>query len=128
MLYLSYDEPIDQSNLPALNASFDRLKLRIRRRRILSGVCGCLCFLLFSAMMILGSVGAFHRFAGTKYAAALDSLPYVKKVLTAAFQTLPALLGLKLELTGRRQGAGFHTKKKETEWRSKGRRKRQSLR
>lgn len=98
MLYLSYDKPIDQRNLPALSASFDRLKLRLRRRRILSGVCGCLCFLLFTALMILGSVGAFHRFAGAEYAAALDSLPHVKEILTGAFQTLPALLGLKLAL------------------------------
>ena len=98
MLYLSYDKPVSRNNLPALCASFDRLMQRLRRRRLLSGVCSTLCFLLFTALMVLGSVGAFHRFAGAEYAAALDTLPYVKDVLTAAFRSLPALLGLQLQL------------------------------
>lgn len=98
MLYLSYDKPIERSNLPALNAAFDRLKARIRRRRILSGVCDTLCFLLYTGLMLLGAVGTFRRFAGAEYAAVLDGLPHVKEVFTAVFQKLPALFGQELKL------------------------------
>lgn len=93
MLYLSYDKPVDRSNLPALSASFERLKARIRRRRILSGVCNTLSLLLYTVLMILGAVGTFRRFAGAEYAAVLDALPHVKDIFAAVFQKLPAMLG-----------------------------------
>lgn len=98
MLYLSYDQPINRGDLPALNASFDRLKARIGRRRALSVVCSTLCLLLYAALMILGTVGIYRRVAGEEYAAALDALPYAKELFTALFQTLPERLSMEFPL------------------------------
>lgn len=98
MLSLSYERPVTQENLSALASSFSRLKTRIRRRKILSPLCGALCFLLHTPMMIVASVGLYHRLVRQSFSAILDSLPYVKEILTACFQTLPERIGLPIEL------------------------------
>ena len=45
MLFLKYTRPVTRENLPALVSSFELLKARIRRRKILSAVLDPLCFL-----------------------------------------------------------------------------------
>ncbi len=97
MLFLSYDRPVTPENFPTLAAGFALLKTRIRRRKLISPVCGTLCFLLHTSLMILSSVGLFYRLSGDKYRAALDSLPHVAEVLNFCFHTLPERIGLQME-------------------------------
>lgn len=98
MLFLSYHRPLNRSNLPALAAAFAGLKTRVRRRKLLSGLLGFLCFLLHTPMMILSSVGLYYRLTGEAYRAALEKLPHVKEVLGFCFETLPQRLGLQLKV------------------------------
>ncbi|MBR0040905.1 MAG: hypothetical protein IJP64_05960 [Oscillospiraceae bacterium] len=98
MLSLSYERPVTQENLPALASSLFRLKTRVRRRKILSAVCGVLCFLLHTPLMIVASVGLYHRLAKNVFSAVLDSVPHVSEILTLCFRTLPAQIGLSIEM------------------------------
>ncbi len=97
MLFLKYTRPVTRENLPALVSSFELLKARIRRRKILSAVLDPLCFLLHTALMILSSVGLFYRLAGPEYAAALDGLPRVKEILRFCFRAVPERLDIRFE-------------------------------
>lgn len=98
MLFLSYERPLSRENLPVLAASFARLKARVRRRKLLSGLLGFLCFLLHTPMMILSSVGLYYRLTDQPYRAALERLPHAKEVLVFCFETLPQRFGLQLKL------------------------------
>ena len=98
MLFLSYERPLSRENLPVLAGAFTRLKTRVRRRKLLSGLLGFLCFLLHTPMMILSSVGLYDRLTGEPYRAALERLPHVKEVLVFCFETLPQRFGLQLKL------------------------------
>ena len=98
MLFLSYERPLSRENLPVLAGAFTRLKTRVRRRKLLSGLLGFLCFLLHTPMMILSSVGLYYRLTGEPYRAALERLPHVKEVLVFCFETLPQRFGLQLKL------------------------------
>ena len=96
MLFLSYERPLSREKLPELAASFARLKARVRRRTLLSKLCGVLCFFLHTPMMILASVGLYYRLTGPAYQAALDALPHFSQVRQLCFETLPARLGLQM--------------------------------
>lgn len=98
MLFLSYDRPLSRDNLPGLAAAFTRLKTRVRRRKLLSGLLGFVCFLLHTPMMILSSVGLYYRLTPETYRAALERLPHVKEILGFCFEALPQRLGLQLKL------------------------------
>ena len=98
MLFLSYERPLSRENLPVLAGAFTRLKTRVRRRKLLSGLLGFLCFLLHTPMMILSSVGLYARLTGEPSRAALERLPHVKEVLVFCFETLPQRFGLQLKL------------------------------
>ncbi len=98
MLFLSYARPLSRENLPDLAASFARLKTRVRRRKLLSGLLGFVCFLLHTPMMILSSVGLYDRLTAQPYRAALERLPHAKEVLVFCFETLPQRFGLQLKL------------------------------
>ena len=98
MLFLSYERPLSRENLPVLAGAFTRLKTRVRRRKLLSGLLGFLCFLLHTPMMILSSVGLYYRLTGDAYRAALDRLPHVKEILSFCFEALPQRLGLPLKV------------------------------
>ncbi len=98
MLFLSYERPLSRENLPVLAASFALLKTRVRRRKLLSGLLGFLCFLLHTPMMILSSVGLYYRLTAQPYRAALERLPHAKEVLVFCFETLPQRFGLQLKL------------------------------
>ena len=98
MLFLPYARPLSRENLPDLAASFARLKTRVRRRKLLSGLLGFVCFLLHTPMMILSSVGLYDRLTAEPYRAALERLPHAKEVLVFCFETLPQRFGLQLKL------------------------------
>lgn len=98
MLNVKYPRPITEENLPDVAVAFARLKRKIRRRKIIGFFCGALCFLLHTALMILASVGLYHHFAGARFAAVLDGLPYVKPILDFCFGTLPERIGLTFQI------------------------------
>ena len=97
MLFLPYERPLSREKLPELAASLARLKARVRRRTLLSKLCGVLCFFLHTPMMILASVGLYYRLTGPTYQAALDALPRFSQVRQLCWEMLPARLGLHMQ-------------------------------
>lgn len=94
MVKLKYSRPLTAEALPELAEKMSLLEARLKRRRVISVICGWLCFLFHTAMMSFSAISLYAHQAGPDYVALMDRVPQLAEADAFVFQELPARFGL----------------------------------